>query len=1048
MDLLGPPPVIPPRTSIDRSRRSSRRLSRAANGNQEGSKSAEESDEVISNLISSLEAIQQPANDLFNTLPIATVFGRNRAPRSIPHSPAPDQTTFADFDSGPSDDHLRPIALLPNIRQGKTRQPRTPLTLYGPRPNSSGSKTGLHASRSIDFVDIPNSPLRANHSYDQDEPLSIGTPSIDQGHSRRNSATSHSSSRYSSQVIRSSKSKEHVRIWEKRTGRIVGYGRGPLVIDDLAIVPLGERADRTTRENDGLQVDDNVVRDRGSALAALEYGSGSNASPTRSRTSELRSPSSAHSNRDSFDVSISIPQRASSIYKTGNSVKSRKKQKSRQSSREIARDELPRQRRRSRDTESSVAGTIQTGTSDPTEYGLETIEERSKRKSLLPVIGGDAPLNRQPSFQTSLRSPLTPPPETLAIPATLQAELSDDDEVAPSPSIGRSRSNAHEQNLRRPALAQIITGRLSADTRSSPRRDGFGLSPLPSPAKPRHSRSFSNPLIQHQERPPSPPLVGAERPGSRDSLDDTVEAYLRAPRLSQRIPHPTTGRMIAFSEVGDPEGHAVFCCVGMGLTRYIMAFYDDLAATLNLRLITLDRPGVGASEPIADGTGTPLGWPEDVEVVCAALGINKFSVLAHSAGAIYALATALRMPSHIRGKIHLLAPWIPPSQLETQDAMNPDGGARMMPTSQRILRVLPAPILRAANSSFMAATSSSLTSSLPKQSPRRQRRHGKDTPNTLSAGKENVPPGGASSRAKLMTLDSIGEDASNMKTQLDLTSPSTADISLSSPASIRPGASATLSPHANNTTTSTTTAANRPGSTAATVAEAEAADDAERQQLLHEEDYNLRLVNSIWSLSLKNAKPAFDLIVCLERYHPIGFRYVDITKAVVIHHGSKDPRVPVENVKWLGRAMRKCEVRILEGMDHALMANAGVMSRVLVEISREWELWRRLTGMGGSSSSLGAGSSINGGAGTAGGRSPVSPGGSTATVTVTATGMQAGGGRRRSDWSQAAASGISVSRRMESRSPVPSRSPAPSSVRRGWRAGGAGLVLGDEMRGE
>ena len=67
--------------------------------------------------------------------------------------------------------------------------------------------------------------------------------------------------------------------------------------------------------------------------------------------------------------------------------------------------------------------------------------------------------------------------------------------------------------------------------------------------------------------------------------------------------------MIAFSEVGDPKGHVVLCCLGMGLTRYLMAFYDELARTLKLRLITLDRPGVGESEPYMDETGTPLGWP-------------------------------------------------------------------------------------------------------------------------------------------------------------------------------------------------------------------------------------------------------------------------------------------------------------------------------------------------------------------------------------------------------------------------------------------------------
>lgn len=103
--------------------------------------------------------------------------------------------------------------------------------------------------------------------------------------------------------------------------------------------------------------------------------------------------------------------------------------------------------------------------------------------------------------------------------------------------------------------------------------------------------------------------VPLERVDSVDSIDDAVDTYLASTRLTQKIKHPQTGRTICFSEVGDPEGSAVFCCVGMGLTRYITAFYDELALTLKLRLITPDRPGVGDSEPYSDGTATPLSWP-------------------------------------------------------------------------------------------------------------------------------------------------------------------------------------------------------------------------------------------------------------------------------------------------------------------------------------------------------------------------------------------------------------------------------------------------------
>ncbi len=123
------------------------------------------------------------------------------------------------------------------------------------------------------------------------------------------------------------------------------------------------------------------------------------------------------------------------------------------------------------------------------------------------------------------------------------------------------------------------------------------LSRPPSPLNSeKHKRSSSNP-------------VNDQRPASTNSVDKAVESYISSSRLSQKVFHPETGRTISFSEVGDPNGSAILCCVGMGLTRYITAFYDELASTLKLRLITPDRPGVGGSDSHADGSETPLGWP-------------------------------------------------------------------------------------------------------------------------------------------------------------------------------------------------------------------------------------------------------------------------------------------------------------------------------------------------------------------------------------------------------------------------------------------------------
>ena len=103
--------------------------------------------------------------------------------------------------------------------------------------------------------------------------------------------------------------------------------------------------------------------------------------------------------------------------------------------------------------------------------------------------------------------------------------------------------------------------------------------------------------------------------------------------------------------------------------------------------------------------------------------------------------------------------------------------------------------------------------------------------------------------------------------------------------------------------------------------------------------YDAQLTALTWELATRKGNPAVDLIVCLERNNAVGFKYRDVARAVVVHHGSKDSRVPLENVKWLStQVMQKCELRVLEGEGHSLMANAGVMAAVLGELSKESDM--------------------------------------------------------------------------------------------------------------
>ncbi|CAG8176802.1 unnamed protein product [Penicillium salamii] len=463
------------------------------------------------------------------------------------------------------------------------------------------------------------------------------------------------------------------------------------------------------------------------------------------------------------------------------------------------------------------------------------------------------------------------------------------DESAPSPAVmtgknrgGRPGPPISSKSTNLPPLLSKMSGERPESERARYRRS---LEPV----APTHRRTPSGHLSHVSHVSNGRHSFNTERPSSADSIDLAVDDYMFSPKLTQRVIHPTSGRTIAFSEVGDPKGHVVLCCVGMGLTRYLMAFYDELARTLNLRLVTLDRPGVGESGPHQnDEPTTPLSWPDDVAIVCNHLRVTKFSILAHSAGAIYALATALRIPQHIRGRIHLLAPWIPPSQLSTLGSQKDPAPTNAVPYTQKILRALPTSLLKVANSSFMTATSASITASLPKSPRRSKRKAAKEAKEAANPIVPHIPP--------IETNFNREETMSDIK-------------------------SSVVTTHHKSDTTLALRA------------------KSSEEEIERKRDYDTRLTYKIWERATTNANPSVDLLICLERRQTIGFRYVDITRSVVIHHGRKDPRVPVENVQWLGKTMRRCEVRILEGEGHGLMASAGVMGSVLTEIAREWEDW-------------------------------------------------------------------------------------------------------------
>jgi pimeloyl-ACP methyl ester carboxylesterase len=105
------------------------------------------------------------------------------------------------------------------------------------------------------------------------------------------------------------------------------------------------------------------------------------------------------------------------------------------------------------------------------------------------------------------------------------------------------------------------------------------------------------------------------------------------------------GRRLGFVEYGDPNGRPIFFFHGFGTTRVICPPDERPAIERGVRLIAVDRPGVGISDSLP-GRGL-LDWPDDVAELADRLGIGSFSVIGWSGGGPYALACGYALPDRV-----------------------------------------------------------------------------------------------------------------------------------------------------------------------------------------------------------------------------------------------------------------------------------------------------------------------------------------------------------------------------------------------------------------
>ncbi len=102
-----------------------------------------------------------------------------------------------------------------------------------------------------------------------------------------------------------------------------------------------------------------------------------------------------------------------------------------------------------------------------------------------------------------------------------------------------------------------------------------------------------------------------------------------------------SGRRIAFSQFGDPEGTPLLYVHGFPSSRREAWLLHAVACELGVRLISLDRPGYGDSDP---APGQLLSdWPDDLLRVADQLDLERFGLIGVSGGGPYVLACAWRL---------------------------------------------------------------------------------------------------------------------------------------------------------------------------------------------------------------------------------------------------------------------------------------------------------------------------------------------------------------------------------------------------------------------
>lgn len=176
-------------------------------------------------------------------------------------------------------------------------------------------------------------------------------------------------------------------------------------------------------------------------------------------------------------------------------------------------------------------------------------------------------------------------------------------------------------------------------------------------------------------------------PAPQLSQRSAAAEYVNSARFHRRLTLPATdahGELTvtyAIAGAQSTSAKTAFFIGGMMGGRFLATLVDFLGEKLGLRIVVVDRPGMGGSTNV-DVSQRIAVWLETVPLLMRELNAEHVSIISHSCGVIYALNTIYAYPEILppaNPTLHLFSPWVHPQQ----------SGVTLMNVSSK----LPAPLI-------------------------------------------------------------------------------------------------------------------------------------------------------------------------------------------------------------------------------------------------------------------------------------------------------------------------------------------------------------------